>query len=447
MHDVTYGQNDGIQETPIVGMSTDESQNLWVATPHALYLLQPGQTKFTRYDSNAGLHFADNPITYCDRDYAKEFPTDPVPEPDKACPISGAADPSGISEIVGGGPNEVFVGYNGTHNWSDPNDGTWTDKFRHTGMLDRVRLNPDGKTVQVDMLQMLSGDSAAFWHNRDVMRMVYDHFKHPHELYVGTNHGITRFTPDKFKPIAVRPGYKGIEIFPPMTYDWMSDHLHPQACYHHPCGTGTADLRLGDWRGLAIAPDGDLWVAGRWAAGKIVYVGDNSLWFKQGGAAYARPRGRSFGDPYDGNCSGNPPVFCVPLEGDIVNLSAVTVATDGRVWFANSIFSSDPAEKSYGIAAYDGKSFTYFDPVRDAGMSEVDVRDMVALPDGRLVFAGPNSGIVFWDPKTKMATRRIRAGTGLPSDRVSRLELDTMVDPPVLHVSTDLGATSIRIVK
>jgi hypothetical protein len=29
---------------------------------------------------------------------------------------------------------------------------------------------------------------------------------------------------------------------------------------------------------------------------------------------------------------------------------------------------------------------------------------------------------------------------------VTRLELDTMVDPPVLHVSTDLGATSIRIV-
>jgi len=94
-------------------------------------------------------------------------------------------------------------------------------------MLDRVRLKADG-SVQVDMLQMLSGDSAAFWHNRDVMRLVYDHLKHPHELYVGTNHGITRFTPDKFKPIPVRNGYQGIEMFPSMTYDWMSDHLHPQ---------------------------------------------------------------------------------------------------------------------------------------------------------------------------------------------------------------------------
>ena len=63
----------------------------------------------------------------------------------------------------------------------------------------------------------------------------------------------------------------------------------------------------------------------------------------------------------------------------------------------------------------------------------------------RLVFAGPNSGIVFWDPKNKKVTGRMRGGSGLPSDKVYRLEVDTMVDPPILHVSTELGATSIRI--
>jgi hypothetical protein len=458
MHDVTYGQNDGIQETPIVGMSTDESQNLWVATPHALYLLQPGQTKFTRYDSNAGLHFADNPITYCDRDYAKEFPTDPVPEPDKACPISGAADPSGISEIVGGGPNEVFVGYNGTHNWSDPNDGTWTDKFRHTGMLDRVRLNPDGKTVQVDMLQMLSGDSAAFWHNRDVMRMVYDHFKHPHELYVGTNHGITRFTPDKFKPIAVRPGYKGIEIFPPMTYDWMSDHLHPQACSCGPC-KGETGLLLGDWRGLAFDLDGHLLVGGRWAAGKIVWAKENWTadklgWFQRGGDSYSSKLGGfNMGDEYFGGCSGSRPVWCVAKEGDVIAVSATTVTPDGLNWFASGPYSyqgpngCNAGDRDLGVASYDQKKFqfTYYSPTSDMGMAETNVRDMVALPDGRIVFAGPRSGLVFWDPKTK-SRKVVRAGSGLPDDAVQRLELDTMVNPPTLHVSTNSGATSIRIV-
>jgi hypothetical protein len=81
----------------------------------------------------------------------------------------------------------------------------------------------------------------------------------------------------------------------------------------------------------------------------------------------------------------------------------------------------------------------------DIGMAETNVRDMVALPDGRIVFAGPSSGLVFWNPKTK--TRKVvRGGSGLPDDAVQRLELDTMVSPPTLHVSTNSGATSIRIV-
>ena len=458
MHDVTYGLNDGILETPIVGMSTDESQNLWVATRQAVYLLKPGQTKFTRFDSKAGLHLADNPITYCDRDYAKEKPTDPVPEPDRACPISGAADPGGISEIVGGGPDEVFVGYNGTHDWSDPNDGSWADKYRHTGMLDRVRVKPDGKTVQVDMLQMLSGDSAAFWHNRDVMRLVYDHFKHPHELFVGTNHGITRFTPDKFKPIEVRPGYPGVEIFPSMTYDWMSDHLHPQACSCGPC-QGESGLLLGDWRGLAIDSNGDLVVGGRWAAGKILWAKENWTadgkgWFQRGGGSY-EPKlgGFSMGDPYFGGCSGSRPVWCVAKEGDVIAVSAATQTADGVYWFASGPYGYQGAngcnagDRDLGVASYDRKTFqfTYYSPMADLGMAETNVRDMVALPDGRIVFAGPRSGLVFWDPNTK-ARKVLRGGSALPDDAVQRLELDTMVNPPTLHVSTNSGATSIRIV-
>jgi hypothetical protein len=458
MHDVTYGQNDGIFETPIVGMSTDESQNLWVATRQAVYLLKPGQTKFTRFDSKAGLHLADNPITYCDRDYGKEHPWDPVPEPDKACPISGAADPFGISEIVGGGPDEVFVGYNGTHDWSDPNDGTWSDRFRHTGMLDRVRLKADGKTLQVDMLQMVSGDSPAFWHNRDVMRLVYDHFKHPHELYVGTNHGMDRMTPDKFKPIEVRAGYSGVEIFPSATYDWMSDHLHPQACSCGPC-QGESGLLLGDWRGLALDLDGNLLVGGRWAAGKILWTKENWTpdgkgWFQRGGGSYDGQRGGfSMGDPYSGGCSGSRPVWCVDKEGDVIAVSAATVTPDGLNWFASGPYSyqgrngCNAGDRDLGVASYDQKKFqfTYYSPMGDLGMAETNVRDMVALPDGRIVFAGPSSGLVFWNPKTK--TRKVvRGGSGLPDDAVQRLELDTMVSPPTLHVSTNSGATSIRIV-
>ena len=72
------------------------------------------------------------------------------------------------------------------------------------------------------------------------------------------------------------------------------------------------------------------------------------------------------------------------------------------------------------------------------------VQDIVALPDGRLVFAGPSTGLVFYDPATG-ASKAMRAGQGIPDDRVVQLELDTMVSPPALHVSTYGGAAVIRV--
>jgi hypothetical protein len=393
--------------------------------------MRPGDKRFHRYDARDGLHLPGNPDASCGDPYGTMTPC-----------MHGDADSPGISEIVGGGPDEVFVGYFGHHDWNDPNDGNWYDPWRHSGKLDRVRLNANG-TLEVIRFDMLSGLTPQFWHNRTVFRMVYDHFLHKHELYVGTDHGVDKFSPDKWKLPDPKPNdwFNG----PTNNLVWMSDHLHPQACYHHWCDDPNypleSDLRLGDWRGLAFAPDGDLWVAGRWAAGKIIYVADNSVWFARGGDKAYAP---AFGDHYTGGCTDNRPVFCVPAEGEIVSLSAVTVATDSRVWFANSVFSSDPNEKPYGIAVFDGRGFTYFDPIRDAGMSEVNVRDMVALPDGRLVLAGATTGLVFWDP-VKGTHTQVRAGQGIPDDHVNRLELDTMVNPPALHVSTWGGATVLRV--
>jgi hypothetical protein len=77
-------------------------------------------------------------------------------------------------------------------------------------------------------------------------------------------------------------------------------------------------------------------------------------------------------------------------------------------------------------------------------MSEQAVQDIVALPDGRIVLAGPSTGLVFYDPATRQRVA-MRAGQGIPDDRVTQLELDTMVDPPALHVSTFGGAATIRV--
>jgi hypothetical protein len=414
-----FGAADGIAESTVVGFSTDESQNRWVATPQALYLLRPGETRFRRYDASAGLHLQSNPVVYCD-----------TWAPDHACPILGGAVDPGITEITGGGPNEVFVGYagnsDGTQEFDDPN--------RHTGKLDRVRLNGDG-TLSVDRIDFVAGATVQFWHDRTVERLVYDHVHHPHELYVGTNHGVTRILPDRYR--APRPG----EWFNDVNKEYMADHLHPRVCYHAACTADESNQRMGDWRGLAQAADGDLWVAGRWTAGKIRWTQNTIDWYSRPGA---QAFDFAFGDPYpegSGPDFINEPVFRVPLEGDTVSLSAVAVAKDGRVWFASAPWSS--ADPVLGVAVWDGKVFHPLDPQQDLGMAEQAVRDIAALPDGRLVFAGPSTGLVLYDPAS--GARTVLRGRGyLPDDAVLRLEVDARSEPFALHVATKSGAAVLR---
>ena len=153
----------------------------------------------------------------------------------------------------------------------------------------------------------------------------------------------------------------------------------------------------------------------------------------------------AFGDPYPIPPTNygftNAPVFLAPQEGDRVSLSAVSVAPDGAVWFSGNAFhAGDP---SYGVAMWDGHRFHYYDPGRELGMAENNVQDLIALPDGRLVLAGAHSGLVFWDPISH-AHQSVTAGSGLPDNDVNRLELDRMVTPPTLHVSTRTGATALR---
>ena len=461
---VTYGYAEGIQESPVVGLTTDEpvsladggvSQNRWVATNNALYLVRPGDKTAKRFDERDGLHLQGNPVQYCADQYFADG--------DKTCRSGAASDP-GISTIVGGGPNEVFVGYWGYHDWNDPHDGDWFDVYRHTGKIDRVRLGPDGK-IEVVRFDLVSGNSPQFWHNRTIYRMVYDHFLHKHELYAGAEHGVVKFSPDKwFEPRKNWPF--GDNLY------WMSDHLHPVTCKHQMCtgDEGKDTQMMGEWRGLAIGPDGDLWVGGKWSAGKIIYepmnaemkpdgtpdATGNKGWFQRGGAAYRF----SFGFQFCGTAgstsvwqagtgwvptscspmSGGPPVFWPPTSGDPVSISATAVTPDGLVWWASGPFGGDIA---YGLASFDGKKFTYYDPISDAGMLENNVVDMVALPDGRLVLASQTTGLTFWDGKKKHTS--LRAGQGIPDDHIVRLELDTMVDPPVLHVATRGGAAALRV--
>jgi hypothetical protein len=429
VENVVYGGRDGIRETPVVGFTSDEAQNRWVATHDALYLLRPGDTAFRRFDERDGLHMGSNRVHYCN---GRQIPLD------RRCGGTeewGVAAEPGISAVVGGAQDEVFVGYFAVHpegnDCASNGDGEdWCDPTKHSGKIDRVRLNADG-TLAVDRFDLVAiNHGAKYWHDREIQRLVYDHFVHPHTLYAGTEHGVTLLLPDRFRLPA------DDEWFNDAYKEWMGDHLHARVCFERPCDGTTGGQRMGDWRGLALDGNGDLWHAGRWTAGLIGWDPDPVNWFARNGDAFLV----SFGDPYSGPGSGNPPVFPVAAEGHSVFLNAVAVCPDGRVWFG-SLGPEDGVEQT--VAVYDRGSFRYF-TAGDLGLPERSVRDLVCLPDGRLVIASYFSGLVLFDPATG-ASRPIRAGHGIPSDEVLGLEVDRMPDPPCLHVATGGGAAALRV--
>jgi hypothetical protein len=428
---VTYGTKDGIREAPVVALTTDEGQNRWLATHDALYLLRPGDTTFKRFDANDGLHLAANPAHYCND---RQIPVD------KRCTSVeswGAAVSPGITALAGGSKDEVFVGYAGAHtdNVDCNNDGNladWCDPLRHTGKIDRVKLKADG-SLQVDRMDLVANQHGGqYWHDRFINRLAYDHLVHGQTLYAATEHGVTILFPDKYRLPNTGEWYD-------VAYsEWMGDHLHARVCFEKPCDATSSNQRMGEWRGLAIDANGDLWHAGKWSAGLITWASDPTTWWQRAGKAYAF----AFGDPYLGPGTPNPPVFEVAKEGHDVFLSAVSVCPDGRVWFG-SLGAADGVP--YTVASFEaGKGFQYY-LATSLGLPDAAVKDLVCLPDGRLVLASFSGGLVLWDPATN-ASKAIRASDGLiPSDEIESLEVDRMAEPPTLHVATSGGAAAIRV--
>jgi hypothetical protein len=446
---VVYGAGDGILETPIVSMTTDEAQNRWVATHRALYLMRPGDKRFTRFDESSGLHLGDatgrapGPVgwaKYCDMRL--------VPD-DAECRgelLWGGATAEGIKTIAGGAPGEVFVGYAGGHTdplplcAGDSGDGGYDfcDPLRHSGKVDWVRLRADG-TLEVHRFDLLSNQHGGkYWHDRTINRMAYDHFVHARTLYTGTEHGVTILFPDRYRD--PNPG----EWVDAAASEYMGDHLHARVCRFDPPApcipTSEGGQRMGDWYGLALDAEGRLWHAGKWTAGRITWTANPLEWFQRNGAAFDA----AFGDPYYGPGSGVPPVFEVAGEGHEARMTGVAVCPDGRVWFSTIGVEDGPSrDRGDVLASWDGRRFSYHGAA-ELGLAEGRVRDVACLPDGRVVVAGFTTGLSLFNPASGSATA-IRASSGLiPSDAVQQIEVDRMVSPPTLHVATSGGAAALR---
>ncbi len=303
----------------------DESENLWVVTSQALYVLIPGARVFRRYTAQDGLHVG-----------------------------PGYTEPPDFTLVEGGARNECFVGYyfHDTNEGNTPGAHTNLDPYAHMGKMDQVLLKDDG-TLTVNRYDLRNSNDGHYYETRTIMSMVYDHFQHPGNLYVGSNHGITRIVPAKYFP----PRYLTTDPF--NTTDekvWYADHVHPWVCMGGPCSDPNRASTFGDWFGLTLADDGRLWMAGLTNAGAIHYREALDQWVQSWQPH--NPFDPAFGDPYPGS----PPVFNPPVEGDPVNLRGVAVTKDGTVWFASGEVESWRGP-TYGLASWGGPgtSFVHID--------------------------------------------------------------------------------------
>ncbi|MFN2549615.1 MAG: hypothetical protein ABR567_19505 [Myxococcales bacterium] len=401
-----YGSAQGILEFPVVAASVDEGENLWVVTEKALYLMRPGSQTFRRYTAADGLHVG-----------------------------PGYTEPPDITLVEGGAPGEAFVGYycRDTNEGNTPGAHTNVDPYAHCGKMDQVLLKDDG-TLTVNRYDLRNSNDGHYYETRTIMSMVYDHFQHPGNLYVGSNHGITRIIPSRYFPP------RHLIDDPWNTADervWYADHVHPWVCNGGPCSDPSRASAFGDWFGLTLADDGRLWMGGLTNAGAIHYREALDEWVQSWQPH--NPFDPAFGDPYPGS----EPVFDPPREGDPVNIRAVAVTKDGTVWFASGEVEAWRGP-TYGLASWGGKGtlFTHIDPTR-LGSIEYNILELQALPDGRLVLGFPNSGLLVWqpgDPKGHRLTMR----DGLPGEQIGRVTQDRMHDPPILFVPTDEGLAAFR---
>ena len=407
-----YGSADGILEAPI-SASTDEVQNIWVVTERALYLLAPGQKRFHRYTAADGLHVG-----------------------------PGFTEPPDFTLVIGGGKaagnGECFVGYYFHDTHDNPGDKvpfahTDKDPVAHMGKLDQVVLRADG-TLDVRRYDFHNTNDWHFYETRTIMSGVYDHVFHPGELYLGSNHGVNRVQGDKW-----RAPKTSSELADPwqVEKEYYADHVHPVVCTGGPCTPDRA-IAFGDFFGLALGPDGRLWMGGLTSAAAIGWTPTLRDWYE----SYAghNPFVPAFGDPLPTN----PPIFKPPNYGDPVNIRAVAPTEDGMVWFASGEVEAWRGP-TYGLAGVDEKKhITYYDPIA-LGAIEYNILEMVALPDGRLVLGFPDSGLLVWKPGDPKG-HRLTTKDGLPGNRIGRLYLDRMVDPPALYVPTDGGLAVFRTV-
>ncbi|HEX8824717.1 MAG TPA: hypothetical protein VF794_32655 [Archangium sp.] len=390
---VNYSQRYGLGQ--VRAMAVDDAYNLWLLDGDRIGVLRPGDTT-PRWTSGVG-------------QAAPGF------GPDKLA--------LGSTVICGGSAGRAYVGYatyelspafiyspDGRHidDGYTSEDPTRFDPIRYEeykkGDLDVVRLEPDGRVVLEEHLSRSATPNGPqdigirntndhhFDEDRSVLTCVkVMRGKHRGDLYIGTNHGVTRIRD--------------------LTYN---SHRHPVWFKTKPDGGKTQ--MAGYTYAVGIAPNGDVLIGNDWNVGVVTPSERLADWDRV-------------------NDTLNPE----KLNAFIPELNSVEEkdfwrgiqqTTDGRYYVAS---------KDFGLWQMSILRRSEAKGVKVAGLPTDELTSLAATDDGSLFIGTDGAGLWRLD-----ASKQLVRVSDVDGNKVEQLLYDPTVKPAMLYVLTDRGLTVLR---
>lgn len=212
------------------GASVDGDGNLWVAGGlGGLFLLPEGEDRFRRFT------IADGLTSYTDATGTHGYK---------------------VISVAGGPGSSVYAGYEGLFGGMEDNDPEY---MRRSGDADRVTVTAAGISVHHVDIRTPPGfypNDPDVVNGRDKIRTVYRILRDREtgNVWFGGNHGVALW-----------------EARTSTVYE----HLHRAI---NACGDGRCTLLSGDWYGIALDGQGDLWMGGGHRLTKLHYSTPSRFW-------------------------------------------------------------------------------------------------------------------------------------------------------------------------
>jgi hypothetical protein len=391
---VNYSRRYGIGR--VRSVAVDDAYNIWLLDGDRIGVLRPGDSAPT-WTSGVG----------------------------QAAPGFGSDKLAlGSTVICGGSAGRAYVGYStyaldsafiyspdgrSFPHYDDP-DPSRFDPVRYQeyqkGDLDVVKLEPDGRVVLEEHLSRSARGNGP----RDIgIRNTNDHHfdedrsvlscvkvmrgKHRGEVYIGTNHGVTRI--------------KGLVY---------NSHRHPVWFKPRPDGSGNGTQMAGYTYAVGIARDGDVLIGNDWKVGVVTPSVDIADWDRV--------------DPAFNPEKLNSHIPEVNSLEDMDKWRGIQQTKDGRYYLASA---------EYGLWEMTIQRRSEATGLKVSGLPTDKLTSLAATEDGSLYIGTEGFGLWRLD-----AQKKLSHVDGVDGVVVEQLVHDPTVKPGMLYVLTSQGLTVIR---